>query len=87
MTLTPEQVQEIKQGVEKVVSHVKQNVKKADAEDIPEMVATEIVGLCEWLSKNKELNGVLASAVLKAGGWDMDPKVAMPVRKYFSLTY
>ena len=85
MQLTPQQVQQVKDGVQKIVKGTLERAKKNEAEDVAEYLTLQIIDRIEWSAPTPELQKPLASMVLQAHKWPMG--VEGSLKKYFSLTY
>lgn len=85
MQLTPQQVQQVKQGVEAIVKGTLERAKKNEADDVAEYLALQLIDRIEWSTQDHELQKPIASAVLKAHKWPMG--VEGSLKKYFSLAY
>jgi hypothetical protein len=85
MVLNQEQVADIKQTVDKVVSHTICQAAKVDALDVASFVASEIIDLIEWMSGDIAYNATIAKYVLDAHDWPMG--TGYYVKRHFGLPY
>jgi hypothetical protein len=67
---------------EVISSILNQNVKKEEAQDIPEFIAYEVIDLIEWVA-DYELQPYVAKKLIRE--YSMDKEAQEYIKKYFSL--
>ena len=85
MTFDAATMESIKASAKLVLEHSQYQAKRADATDIPEYLALEIIDLVEWCSDNPDLHSPVAKLVLDSGTFPQG--VRLPVCRHFNLPY
>lgn len=85
MTFDVETVRKIQSAAKLVLEHTNYQATRANASDVPEFVAGEILDLVEWVSPSPETQANVAKLVLDNGNFPQG--VRLPVCRHFNLPY